>query len=625
MHVPQLDTVSLPADLSLTQIPGFWFRQVNYGPANDPAYRRWHKLDRVQEEVGRLWAPRWVHSFFHHLHPEEYFAEHPEYFSLVGDRRTPSQLCLSSPQVLEIVAASLERTFKQHPGVRYISVSQEDNYGACSCRTCAAIDRREGSQMGSLLTFVNALADRFPDRTISTLAYQYSRTPPRTVRPRENVSIMLCTIEEDRARPIPANPKSRFPADLAGWSAIAADIFLWDYEVQFASPVAPFPNLRTLSPNVRWFADHNVKHVFLQGNGLHTELAELRCYLLAKLAWDPTTEVDPLIDEFLAGYYGPAAPHLRAYIDLMHDELAASGKELVLYGNPALAMNSWLRPEVLARARGHFDAAESKVRTHPRHAERVRTARLPLMYAELEIAKRRGANPGGIWVATSSDANDARTTLQPRPEIRALRDDFLAGCAAAGIRKLREYDLTLAVYRADWERLLDPALPNHAAYGATIEATPDASPKYAGGDVRHLVDGLPGARPGSAPVTRAYAENWVGWEGTDATITLFPTKLRTPPTRLSFSALQEPSSWIWLPRSITVEARQPTGEWRQLAILTHDVDEHAALAQHFEVDLAAATPLTALRLRVDATATCPPWHVGAGGPSWFFLDELRLE
>ncbi len=622
VHVPRRDDVRLPGDLAITQRPPIWFRQVNYGPANDPAYRRWHKLDRVQEDVGRLWAPRWVHSFFHHIGPEEHFASHPEYFSLVGDRRTPSQLCLTNPEVLELAAESFERTFEQHPGVRYVSFSQEDNYDACACESCAAIDEREGTQMGSLLTFVNALAERFPERIVSTLAYQYSRRPPRTLRPRKNVSIMLCTIEEDRARPISTNPKSDFPADLAGWCAIADDIFLWDYEVQFASPVAPFPNLRTLSSNVRWFAGAGVRHLFLQGNGLRTELAELRCYLLAKLAWDPTVDVEALTDEFLAGYYGDAAPHLRAYVDLLHDELEASGEELVLYGNPALAMDSWLRPEVLAEARVHLDAAEFEVGNHSVHTERVRTARLPLMYAELEIAKRRGAKPGGLW---ESRADSSGTRLHPRAEVRELLEAFLSGCEAAGIGKLREYDLSLETYRADWERLLDPELPNHLALGAPIEAIPPPGPEYAGGDVTRLVDGLPGGRPGTAPVTRAYGENWVGWEGTDAVITLLLPRLERAHERLSFHALQEPRSWIWLPRSIVVEGLFPDSTWRRLASLTRTLDEHENLACFYEVELTETGPLTGLRLTVDALETCPGWHLGAGEPSWFFLDELRVE
>jgi len=221
------------------------------------------------------------------------------------------------------------------------------------------------------------------------------------------------------------------------------------------------------------------------------------------------------------------------------------------------------------------------------------------------------------------EALDSR--LQPRPEVRELLGAFLAGCEAAGINRLREYDLTLETYCADWDRLLDLDLPNHPARGAPIEASPPPSPKYAKGDVRHLVDGLPGALPGRGPVTRAYQENWVGWEGTDAVITLGLPDLERAPARLSFHALQEPQSWIWLPRSITVEGRGPDSTWRRFETLTHDVDGHANTAHHFEVEFLDTGPLTELRLTVDALETCPGWHLGAGRPSWFFLDELRLE
>jgi len=140
-----------------------------------------------------------------------------------------------------------------------------------------------------------------------------------------------------------------------------------------------------------------------------------------------------------------------------------------------------------------------------------------------------------------------------------------------------------------------------------------------------LVDGLPGGRPGAAPFTRAYGENWVGWEGTDAVISLRLPQADPPIARLSFHALQEPKSWIWLPHSIVVEARDPDGAWHRLATLTHDRDEHANLARFYELDLSHAGPLTDLRLTVDALEICPVWHLGAGEPSWFFLDELRVD
>jgi hypothetical protein len=613
LEVPQADRLVLPADLDLRQDPAVWFRHVNYGPAHDRAYRRWHKLDRIQEEVGRLWAPRWVHSAFAHLPPDRYFDAHPEYYSQIGGERRPSQLCLTNPQVLELVTESFRRTFAEHPDVRYISFSQEDNYEFCRCEDARRINEREGSEMGELLTFINALAERFPDRIISTLAYQYSRRPPRHLRPRENVSIMLCTIEEDRRRPIAADPHSTFPADFTGWSEIADDIFLWDYEVQFASPVAPFPNLRVLQPNVRWFVDHGVRHLFLQGNGRRTELAELRCYLLAKLAWNADIDVEATIDEFLVGFHGAAAaPHLRAYLDLLHDEMEAAGEPLLIYGHPALAKDSWLRPEVLEAAWGHLDRASEAVATDPLRRERLLSMRLPLMYAELEIAKRRGPRPGGIWTK-------AEQQWQVRGEIPALLTEFLTGCEAVGITRLREQDLTLPEYRAAWDLLLDPHLPDHRAFGAALESTPPPSAKYLDGDLSRLVDGLPGGDQ--------YQENWIGWEGTDAVITL-DLGQALPVTRLSFSALQDPKSWVWLPRAIEVEGSINGVTWFPLARLVPGRSDRDACLHRFDVDLpdqAGSETLRYFRLAVDAGETCPGWHLGAGGPAWFFLDELRVE
>ena len=52
-------------------------------------------------------------------------------------------------------------------------------------------------------------------------------------------------------------------------------------------------------------------------------------------------------DDFLQGYYGAAAPHLRAYIDRMHDELEASGEGLGIFGNPHTPPKAYLSEEML--------------------------------------------------------------------------------------------------------------------------------------------------------------------------------------------------------------------------------------------------------------------------------------
>jgi hypothetical protein len=94
-----------------------------------------------------------------------------------------------------------------------------------------------------MIKFVNAVAKHFPDKIISTLAYQYTRKAPTHIKPLSNVNIMLCTIECDRSKPLTADTsKGSFVDDLKSWSALTHNILVWDYVINFHHYLMPFPN-----------------------------------------------------------------------------------------------------------------------------------------------------------------------------------------------------------------------------------------------------------------------------------------------------------------------------------------------------------------------------------------------
>jgi hypothetical protein len=72
-----------------------------------------------------------VHTFHKFIPEELFFKDHPEYFALRGDKRTPTQLCLTNETVLEIVKDSVASLFQQYPDAQVISVSQDDNTQYC--------------------------------------------------------------------------------------------------------------------------------------------------------------------------------------------------------------------------------------------------------------------------------------------------------------------------------------------------------------------------------------------------------------------------------------------------------------------------------------------------------------
>jgi hypothetical protein len=285
--------------------------------------------------------------------------------------------------------ARVRQWIAEHPEATIISVSQNDTENYCQCPLCKAFDDQEGSPSASMIRFVNAVAEDIehdcPKVRIDTLAYQYTRRPPKTLRPRPNVIIRLCSIECCFAHPLgdcPASENRGFRDDIFAWQPVAPLLYVWDYTPNFAHYQQPFPNFDALQPNVRFFVAHGVKGLFEQGNyspGGGGEMEPLRSYLLAKLLWDPQTDVQRHTREFLAAYYGEAAPGIRAYLDLLEGQVRDGKTHAHIFDGSKAA---YLNAEFLAAADRLLEQAERSAESGAVR-DRVSVARLPVWFVQL--------------------------------------------------------------------------------------------------------------------------------------------------------------------------------------------------------------------------------------------------
>jgi len=381
--IPRRPTVTLDP-IHTTQTPAMVYRDLYYGEAHDRDFCPRVKINSAISGalpgdtcVADVPGNGLCHTIFSLIAPEEYFAEHPEYFAMRDGKRVPSEPCLSDPDVLRIVCESLKKLMDANPSTRIWSVSQMDNGDPCQCPRCKAVDDRNGGPTGSMVTFVNKVARRFPDKIVSTLAYWYTMAPPKVVKPEKNVQIIYCW---------DAYPREPFGGYLEGWSRIAPQLYSWFYVIPCHNAMAPWPNIRLLQAHVRNLVSHRVTGMFVEGCGeTGSEFAELRVYLLAKLMWNPNIDAEAEIDGFLNAYYGAAGPSIRKYIDAMHESLVSN--------NDALEGHEWSRhhagtffaPAMLARYDALFDEAERAVANDPELLLRVERTRMTLMHAELQV------------------------------------------------------------------------------------------------------------------------------------------------------------------------------------------------------------------------------------------------
>lgn len=362
-----------PAGLAAMDVryePPFYYRVTGLpSGANADAYRNASKLTYGFRG----------HSLYDILPPEEYFADHPEYYSELNGKRvslagldwhTPSvpnehperagQLCMTNPATAEAIARVLLERIRKNPEENIQSVSQMDWGGNCTCEVCRKVDEEEGSPSASMLIGVNRVAElleqEVPGTYVQTYAYTWTRKPPKTIRPRHNVIIQLCTFECDFSRTLddPASEvNAAFLRDLRGWQALDTHILFYDYPNNCEVLARPYPNFHVVGPYIRTFAASGGIGVYEQCTpGRICTFGYLRPYLLSKLMWDPSLDADAVIDDFLAHYYGKSAPYLRQFIDLSRDTLVASEMPMYLFDHCA-----WITPEYVRKSDALFQEA----------------------------------------------------------------------------------------------------------------------------------------------------------------------------------------------------------------------------------------------------------------------------
>lgn len=323
-------------------VPPLFLRDPFYHDAFDGTWSLRNRTNAPSGGVPEEWGGHvdydglFVHTFNTLVPPGEYWEKHPEYFMLgASGKRSPQQLCLTNPEVLKIATANLLKILERSPNTEIVEVSPNDGGQHCLCPACKALDDANGSPSGTLITFCNAIAEAVekvrPEVMVSTLAYLDTVDAPKIVRPRHNVIVRLCNDLHSWRYPFTCftddtGPESkRYREAIVAWSKVADHLSIWDYFVNFSHYSGPMPNMDVLQPTVDFYVAHKVKGIMMQAayQGFGAEFAPLRCWVMAKVLWDPSLKVPDLVEDFINGYYGRAASEVRAYYDLCYRTKAA--------------------------------------------------------------------------------------------------------------------------------------------------------------------------------------------------------------------------------------------------------------------------------------------------------------
>ncbi|MFA7160788.1 MAG: DUF4838 domain-containing protein, partial [Kiritimatiellia bacterium] len=425
------DTEVIPSkpDLKLGKInvrwkPWFWIRDLGCGLGVSD--RRWLYFVRNKSyrydflgstnfyPAGAFYpivgSPRQGHSFSYFVNASSWFESHPEYFSLdasgkrlpAHDGSGPGQLCLTHPDVRRITLEKLREYIafdRKRAAEGYISryqtlsnavppprvylIGQNDKYDThCKCTNCQAIAKREGSESGPLLDFLNCIGEEiekeYPDVILKTYAYNLTQPPPKTIRPGKNVEIGWCDVYTrcDGMRPLSHPWNKNHYEEIKAWGEIAPRLGIGDdywttlgYYEQFPLPWTMAP---CLGPDIRHYADCGCRTYYAETYYYldpGKNFIDLEYWLAYQLLVDPYQPVEPLIEIFMNGYYGPAAPAMRKYYDYLAERIDRDAQFMMMRQSPHLL--AYLDQDFFMTSQKIFEEAEAATKPGSLYAAHV--------------------------------------------------------------------------------------------------------------------------------------------------------------------------------------------------------------------------------------------------------------
>ncbi len=352
---PEQDILRVPI-LDENEVPAFLYRYPYISEAFDLDWSARNRLNSRLDETRGNSVSLQAHHTFDRLIPQSLFKQHPEYFPLIGGKRVTGyvQRCLTAHGIVELTAKNMIEWMDSNPQQKYFSLGQNDYENYCQCPNCSKIMQKEGSPAGLYIQFVNKVAEivekEHSDKFIITFAYSFTEKPPKFIKPRHNVFIQLAPIPICVSHPFTScsDPGSeKFRKHFDGWSRLTDQISIWHYVTDFRNLLMPFPNFREFTADIKTYHQKGVRGIFFQGSGGHgpgSSDADLRSWVVARLLWNPYQDADKLVNEYLHAVYGKAFKPMRAYYDLIHEQVSDPGHHLHVFDKVTKEM--WPEPVV---------------------------------------------------------------------------------------------------------------------------------------------------------------------------------------------------------------------------------------------------------------------------------------
>lgn len=143
------------------------------------------------------------------------------------------------------------------------------------------------------------------------------------------------------------------------------------------------------------------------------------------------------------------------------------------------------------------------------------------------------------------------------------------------------------------------------------------SSQYTGGGDNALIDNIRGEN-------NFRLGEWQGYYNTDFVAVLdFGEEKDIESIHAEF--LQDIGSWIWMPKQIKFEYSDDGKTFKYLGNVKNEIPDNKYESVINDYVLKKKIKSRFIKIIAKKYGSIPQWHVGAGNPSWIFIDEIWVE
>ena len=374
--VPQVEGLEISGE-TVRDEPAFFSRLFS-GLRGAPQLK-WARFNRMRGRVS------FHHNLLRLLPPETYTEAHPEWFPMQnGERFLPAtndthrwQPCFTAPGLVEEAVKNITQYFRDNPDVPSYSLGTNDSSGYCQCEQCVARISGEKNFLGrtdySDLYYdwanqvIEGVLKEFPDKWFGCLAYSEVAEPPKRVKVHPR---LIPYMTYDRMKWVQPEVRADGHRITEGWEAVSPTLGWYDYI--YGTPYClPRVWFHHMGEYYRYGHAHGVRALYAEAYPNWGEGPKL--YVSLKLQWDPTRDVDELLDDWYRRCVGPeAAPHLAEYYALWErfwtekipdSAWFTAGGQYLSFGTPGYLADA--DEADIARSRELLEMAVGKAQTEP--------------------------------------------------------------------------------------------------------------------------------------------------------------------------------------------------------------------------------------------------------------------